>query len=271
MWPFGKKKEQKPDPAREQVQAFAAGFEAEEFDLVAVTGPEGFGRKKQEGDTLYTVAVPLTAWMDEDDGVVHEEAAILTALADERLLGYLRGRLPGNFIIKVRVRPARDGGKFQLVGMPEPGMDPELKAILERQVAPVTFEVDGFATFTLRRAAGWFQTELAWQDGTVLLTFDAQQDHERCGQAARAAAQQLEQYDAAARTLAGERLLTQVRELSGDATVEGEDFAAGLGLDSVQADENGGVTLWYTSDLIYNGSICVVCADGKAVEATVEE
>ena len=40
MWPFKKKQEPKPDPAREQVQAFAAAFEAEEFDLVAVTGPE---------------------------------------------------------------------------------------------------------------------------------------------------------------------------------------------------------------------------------------
>lgn len=271
MWPFGKKKEQKPDPAHEQVQEFAAEFEAEEFDLVAVTGPEGFGSKRQDGDALYTVALPLTAWMDEDDGVVHEEAAVLTALVDERLLGYLRARLPGNFIIKVRVRPARDGGKFQLVGMPEPGMDPELKAVLDRQVAPVTFVAEDFATFTLRRAAGWFQTELPWGDDTILLTFDAQQDHARCAQSARAAAGQLARYDESARAFAAEHLLEQVREKAQDETVGAEDFAGGLGLDSVQADENGGVTLWYTSDLLWDASVCVVCADGAAVTATIEE
>lgn len=271
MWPFGKKKEQKPDPAREQVQAFAADFEAEEFDLVAVTGPQGFGSKKEEGDTLHTVEVPLTAWMDEEDGAVHEEPAVLTGLADERLLDYLRMHLPGNFIIKVRVRPAREGGKFQLVGMPEPGMDPELKAVLDRQVKPVTFEAEGFAVFTLSRAAGWFQTEIDWQDGSVLLTFDAKQDPAKCAQTARAAAENLARYDASARALAVERLLTEVQEKAEDEGVDAQAFADSLGLDSVQADENGGVTLWYTNDLLWDSSVCVTCADGRAVDAALEE
>lgn len=271
MWPFGKKKEQEPDPARQQVQAFAADFEAQEFTLVAVTGPQGLSNAKQEGDTLYTIALPLTAWMDEEDGVVHEEPAVLTGLADERLLDYLRLHLPGNFIIKVQVRPARQGDRFQLVGMPEPGMDPELKDILMRQVKPVTFEAEGFATFTLNRAAGWFQTEIDWQDGTVLLTFDAQQDHARCGQAARAAAENLVQYDTSARALAAEYLLAKAQEKAEDEGIDADTFVDSLGLDSVQADENGGVTLWYTSELLWDGSVCVACADGKAVEATIEE
>ena len=271
MWPFGKKKEPKPDPAREQVQAFAADFEAEEFDLVAVTGPEGFRSKKEEGDTLRTFTLPLTAWMDEDDGAVHEQPAELTGLADERLLDYLQMHLPGNGIIRVRVRPARAGDKFQLVGMPEPGMDPELKTILDRQVKPVTYEAEGFATFTLSRAAGWFQTEIDWQDGSVLLTFDAKRDPARCAEAARAAAERLAAYDASARALAVERLLPTVQEKAEDADIDADAFAEALGLDSVQADENGGVTLWYTNDLLWDSSVCVTCADGKAVEATIEE
>ena len=273
MWPFGKKKpkEYAPTPEQLQVLAFAADFEAEEITLVAVSGREGVGSKKEDGEALHTITLPLPAWMDEEDGVVHEEPAVLTALADDRLLGYLSVRLPGNFIIKAKVRPARDGGKFQLVGMPEPGMDPELKAILDRQVKPVTFEAEGFATFTLSRAAGWFQTEIDWLDGTVLLTFDAKQDHGRCAKAARAAAENLAQYDASARALAVERLLTRVQEKAEDTSVDAEAFGEALGLDSVQVDENGGIALWYTNDLLWDSSVCVVCADGRAKEATIEE
>ena len=103
MWLFGKKKDKEPkcDPEQEQVQAFARRFDAEELTLVAVTGMQGAAHTRENENELWTVRVPLTAWMDEFDAVVHQQPASLEILADDRLLGYLIQRIPRNFIIKV--------------------------------------------------------------------------------------------------------------------------------------------------------------------------
>ena len=81
----------------------------------------------------------------------------------------------------------------------------------------------------------------------------------------------MEQYDASACALVAQQRLDAAREKTEDESLDAATFVGGLDLDSVQADEAGGVTLWYTSDLLWDSSVCVTCAEGKAVAATIEE
>ena len=262
MWPFGKKKEKetRPSAAQQRVQEFAQQFESEELDLVAVTGPEGLKADRDGEDGLICVSVPLTAWMDEFDSVVHEESVALVTLADERLRDYLRARIYPDFIIKVKARAGKDGKTFQLIGLPEPGFDPELKAILDRQVTPVSVTAPGVGELTLNRRIGCLQAEVPWGESRIQLTLEAEQE-EREG-LFPAAAKLLEnaaRWDAEARALAAGRLLEQVNvqlEENDEEPVDEAAFSAALEPEAVQLSAEG-VKLWYGCELLYGQSVCL--------------
>lgn len=253
MWPFGKKKEEIKEPSAQelQVQEFAQKFLPQELVLVAVTGPEGLANDRREGEELWTLTIPLTAWMNEDDGVVSTQPALLQILADDRLRDYLRQRLPGNFIIKARVRPGKKDGLFQLVGMPEPGFDPELKALLTEQVKPVTLETDDLGTFTLRRSMSWFETQTDWLGQSVQLTFNQGEDQEDSLTTARALLRTAADWDARLRSFAADRLLDTVNGQLEDEPVTREEFLNSLSPEAVQTSPNGSFALWYGSDLFF--------------------
>ncbi|MBE6973093.1 MAG: DUF2262 domain-containing protein [Ruminococcaceae bacterium] len=255
MWPFGKKKEKEhtPSPEELQVQEFAQKFLPEEFVLVAVTGPEGTASDRKEDEPLWTLSCPLTAWMDEDDAVVTTGSASLQILADDRLRDYLRHHLPGNFIIKARVRPSREDGLFQLVGMPEPGFDPELKAVLEEQVKPVTLETEDLGTFTLIRHMNWFETQIDWLDQSVQLTFNQDEDQQESLATARALWADLDGWDSRLRAFAADRLLDAVNEQAED-PVSRNELLESLCPEAVQVSPSGTFTLWYGSDLFIGQS-----------------
>jgi len=252
MWLFGKKKE-KPQtvPAQDlQVQEFAQKFLPDEFVLVAVTGPEGLASDRKEDEALWTMTLPLTAWMDEDDGVVSTQPALLQTLADDRLRDYLRHQLPGNFIIKVRVRPGKDGDLFQLVGMPEPGFDPELKAILDEQVKPVTLETEDLGTFTLIRSMNWFETQTDWLGQSIQLTFNQGEEQEDSLTTARALLSGAADWDRPLRDYVADHLLDKVNEQL-EESVSREALLESLSPESLQAGPNGSFAIWYASDLFW--------------------
>lgn len=255
MWPFGKKKEKEhiPTPQELQVQEFAQQFLPEEFTLVAVTAPEGVSDRREEGKELWILTMPLTAWMDEADGVVSTESAALQILADEQLRSYLHQRLPGNFIIKAKVRAAKEGGVFQLVGMPEPGFDPELKAILNEQVKPVTLETEDLGTFTLIRSMNWFEQQVDWLDQTVQITFSRAEDAEQQNSlaTARTLLAGAQEWDARIRDLAADRLLETVNEASEEECVSREELRDSLFPETILAAPDGNFTAWYGSDLFF--------------------
>ena len=275
MWPFGKKKEaqqQEPSVREQQVQEFARAFAAEEFTLVAVTGPEGLSRSKEDGQELATLFMPLTAWMDDYDGVVHEEAAVLTTLADDALEEFLRSRLPRDFIIKVNARAALEGDRFQLVGMPEPGFDPELKAILDRQKTPVTVQAEELGTFTLSRTANWFETDIKWMDRNVLLAFDAGQEQEGCFAAARKLLADPADWDERVREFAVENLLDELNEQQEDEPLSREELLESLEPESILVDGEGGLTFWLGSDLLWGRSVQVTgSVEAGPEQAKIEE
>ena len=67
---------------------------------------------------------------------------------------------------------SQDGRRILLLDLPEPGFDPDLKAILEEQKKPVTQWVDGLGTFTLDRRVKWFEAEVDWLGQDVRLEYD---------------------------------------------------------------------------------------------------
>lgn len=279
MWPFGKKKEKQTPAPDSRVQEFAQQFQAEELTLVAVTGPDGFGADRAEGEELWTVNVGLTAWMDEFDGVVYRKPARLVALADERLVDYLRQRIPRDFIIKCEVRQAIEGDRFQLVGMPEAGFDPELKAILEEQVKPVTFEDERFGKFVLRRSVNWFEAAADWCGTGITLTMDREQTREDCLQTACALFDAQQDWDGRIRSFAADCLLEQANEQpeaeEADEPAEPvsrEEFMERLEPESLEVTADGGFTFWFADGGLFWGRSVQVTGTvaGGPTEAKME-
>lgn len=276
MWLFGKKEKKERTPSLEelQVQEFAQKFLPEEFVLVAVTDPEGLSDDRKEGESLWTLTLPLTAWMDEDDGVVTTGSALLQALADDRLRGYLRQRLPGNFIIKVRVRPGKEDNLFQLVGMPEPGFDPELKAILTEQVKPVTLDTEDLGSFTLRRSMNWFETQVEWLGQSIQLTFNqgSQEEQSDSLSTARTLLSAASDWDVRLRAMIADHLLDEVNRLSEDEPVSRDELLDSLALESALVAPGGSFTLWYGSDLFFGQAAKVAgTLDAGPTEAQLED
>lgn len=274
MWLFGKKKEKVEEtPAQDpQVQEFAQAFLPEEFDLVAVTGPNRVEYARKDDQSLWTLTMSLTAWMDEEDGVVHSEPALLQTLADDQLREYLSQYLPPNFILKARVRPAREGSLFQLVGMPEPGFDPELKAILNEQVTPVLLETEDLGPFTLNRNMNWFEQQLDWQDQPVVLCFDRDENQQDSLDTARALLRGEQDWYGRLADFVADRLLSTANDLSQEGPVSREDLLASLVPDSVQTGPGGSFAVWYISDLLFGQTIRLMgtLAKGPA-DARLEE
>lgn len=280
MWLFGKKKEAAPAPKPEQaenaqVQAFAQQFSPEEFTILALTGYSALTSNREEGQQLWTAGIALSAWMREDDLVVHRQSAQLVTLADDRLLEYLRARVPANFILKVRVRAAKEGGRFQLIGMPEPGFDPELKAILDEQKKPVTLDGGTLGVFTLIRSAGWFDAEADWNGVSTRLEFDAAEQPQPCLDTARALLANAAAWDPAARECAAQAFYPQFQTL---AEADGEDFSREdflqqLDPDSILVRGDGSFELWYGSGGVFWGRCFKVTGtiDGGIAAAVMDE
>lgn len=281
---FKKKAEKKaePVPQNDQFREWASQFRPEELSILAVTGPSGFSGSQSGDGGPQAVSMELTAWMEEDSPELHQEPIQLTALADQQLWGYLRQRALPDFIIKFRARLALDGRSLLLVNLPEPGFDPDLKAILEEQKKPESIFAENLGTFVLNRQVKWFETEVDWLSGKIRLDFDkgpvsemkAAQDTARTLMSDQAG------WDQRVRAFAADQLLEQAIQWTADGEEDGEvsaeltreDFMSRLELDAVQTDHQGGFTFWFgDGDLFWGHSIRVSgTLSGGPAEAQME-
>ena len=269
---FGKKKAAaQPEANAEdaQVQAFAQQFEPEEFTILAVTGANGFGGGKAGDDKLWTASIELTAWMEENGGEVHHQSARLVTLADDTLLEYLRTRVPKDFILKIKVRQARAGSRFQLIGLPEPGFDPDLKTILDEQKKPVSHYIEALGTFTLNRTVNWFEANVDWLGAEIALNFDQEEDMAGCAQTAKALMADQAGWDGRIRTYAAQQLLELANDWAQDGAQEDEEpqavtqeqFVERMDLESIQVSEDGGFTFWFNDGDLFWGHAIRVSGD----------
>ena len=259
---FGKKKEAPTPQAAAETpspyKAFAAGFEPEELDLLAVTAPGSFGILRRDDSGLSEAGILLTAWMEEDSPDIHREPAFLVALGDQELLSVLRQRLPGNFILKFKARLSPDRKRLLLTNLPAPGFDPDLKAILEEQKAPVTFQAEDLGEFTLSRNMNWFQCDVDWDGQSVPLAFDQDEDREACLGTARALLADSALWDGRLREFAVDRLLEQANQQAQEEEGEeltGEQLLDWIALETILVGGDGRVEFWFNDGGLFMGSI----------------
>lgn len=271
MFGLFKKKEEKPaekpqNPENKQFKEFAAQFQPEELTILAVTGANGFNGDKAARETLWRAAIELTAWMEEDSPDVHQGRFVLSTIADDQLLEHLRRRAPRDFIIKFKGRVSEDGQRLLLLDLPEPGFDPDLKAILEEQKKPVTFQEDGLGAFTLNRTVDWFETEIDWLGTEISLTFDMDQDRADCVQNAKTLLASAAEWDGRVREYAADDLLDTANDWNQEIGEEDEEppeitreqFMERMELESIEVRADGGFRFWFgDGDLFYGHSILV--------------
>ena len=268
---FQSKREKPEEPVQntenKQYKALAAQFQPEELSILAVTGANGFSGGKTGKEKRWTAHLGLTAWMEEDSPDIHRGEFVLTTIADDRLLGVLRQRAPQDFIIRFRGRVSKDGQRLLLLDLPEPGFDPDLKAILEEQKKPVSLWVDGLGTFTLNRQVNWFEAEVDWLKTEVSITFD-QEDEEEMKQSqntAKALLDHAADWDRRVRECAADELLSsandwnQEMEEDGETpTITREQFIERMELEAIQVESDGSFQFWFADgDLFYGHSIWV--------------
>ena len=251
---FGKKQEPQEE-VREaalsqhpKAAALGAQFGAEEFDILAVTGANGFGGgEADEGEAYRTVTLPLTAWR-EDDGPIHREDTGLVALADDKLLTYLRRLAPPDSIIQARVRQGMEDDRFLLVGLPSPVMDPELKAILDQQTQEVSLYVTDLGTFVLNRTVNWFQADVDWQGQSIQLVYDrgSEEEMKKAQETGRSLMSAQADWDKRVRAYAAEQLPIQYEGLEDEMLdLSPEELAGRLEPESIQVWADGSFEFWF--------------------------
>lgn len=232
------KKKEKPAPAKPAQESAGelnhilnekyGPFTGAEVELNAVTGAIPFGVSPEEAQRSpegpWCALLGLSAWY-EDDGPTQQGKALLVAAADSRLMAHLRRMAPRDSMIQVKVRKSERPGTYLMLDLPSPVMDPELKAILLKQLEPVTIQPEGLGEFTLERTSSIFQGELPWVNGeTIQFSFPKAEgeEQEKFFAAARVLAKQAEQWNARALEHAAAQTDEEVSVMAVDLAAEGD-------------------------------------------------
>lgn len=273
--------ERKEAPAiPEELRALGQKFLPEEFSILAVTGAGGFGGSRLQENGPWLAVLELTAWKEEDsDQPAHRERTQLVALADDKLMEYLRRRVRGDSVFQIMVRPSEDGKQFLMTELPQPEIDPEMKAILEEQKKPVSIWVPELGTFTLNRLVNWFEAEVEWLGQPVRLDIDREEDWDACVEQVKALMAGQKGWDEKVRAFAAQELLDQANDWARDAA-EGEEpeeitreqFMERMELDAVQISAGGSFEFWFNDgDLFWGHAIHVTGALDKGPESAQME
>ena len=263
---FGKKEEERERPVstasrHPEAAALSAQFGREEFDILAVTGANSFGGEREPEAEYWTATLPITAWR-EDDGPIHQEETCLVALADDKVLAYLRRVAPRDSIIQARVRQSLVDDRFLLVGMPTPMMDRELKAILDEQVKPVSTWVPDLGTFVLNRSVNWFQADVEWQGQSVQLVYDqgSEEEMKAAQETAKALMDGQAEWDQTIRAYAAGELPAQCADLQEDEMddLPAEELIRRLEPESIQVRPDGSFEFWvHDADYVWTRPVRV--------------
>lgn len=272
---FGKKKTEESQapkaPQNPEFAKLAAQFGFEELDILAVTGDNAFVADQLEESGLWQITIALTAWMEEDSPDIHREDSALVMLGDDQLRGYVQQRVPSDFILKTRARLSLDGKRLLMLELPQPGFDPDLKAILEEQKKPVERQAEGLGTFTLSRTANWFQTEVDWLGQSVQLTYDNGSDADMAAAEAHARALMAAQadLDVRLRAFAADKLLELAIDWAQDSGCEEyepveitrDEFMERLAPEAIQIGPDGSFDFWFNDGQLFWGHAIHVTGD----------
>lgn len=254
------------DTQSARLKEFASGFLPKEMSILAVTGARELDWDKDGGEDQWKAAIGLTAWMEEDSPDIQQGEFVLFTVVDEQLLDVLRRRIHPDFIIKFKGRVSKDGQRLLLLDLPISGFDPDLKAILDKQKKPVTFDAEGLGTFTLNRKEDWFEAEVDWMGTTVFLVFDRKANRADCLANAKTLLAGAAEWDERIRECAVSKLLEHAISTN-QAFRRGHEKAPEITrgtlmkrmvLDSIEIREDGSFGFWFNEGyLLLNRSIRV--------------
>ena len=261
----------------EELRALGQKFLPEEFSILAVTGAGGFGGSRPQENGPWLAVLELTAWKEEDsEEPAHREKTQLVALADDKLMEYLRRRVRGDSVFQIMVRPSEDGKQFLMTELPQPEVDPEMKAILEEQKKPVSIWVPELGTFTLNRLVNWFEAEVEWMGQPARLDIDREEDWDACVEQANALMAGQKEWDEKVRVFAAGELLDQANDWERDSAenegreaeeITREQFMERLELDAIQISAGGSFEFWFNDgDLFWGHAIHVTGSLDKGPE-----
>lgn len=279
---FDKKKEEAPvqhsDGEKSAAyKAFAADFLHEELSILAVTGLTPLTGGELPGSGLKVAGTQLVAWMDADTFQLSLDPIQLVVIGDDALIALLRSRLPQNFILKFKARLSVDGKRLLLLNLPEPGFDPDLKAIVEERKKPVTLEAEGLGTFTLNRMYNAFQAEVDWLGTPILLNFSQEEDQAACLQTGRVLMADQALWDEKVRACAAEKMLDCVNELlrAGEnddmEDLTAQELMERMELETVEVLSADAFRFWFHDcELLWNGMQISGTLSQGATDAAME-
>lgn len=147
-----------------------------------------------------------------------------------------------------------------MLNLPEPGFDPDLKAILEEQKKPVTIEEEGLGVFTLNRQVNWFEAGVDWLGTEISLVFDREEDRAGCAANARALLASAADWDRRVREYAAGELLDSANDWAedGEEPITREQFMERMEPESVEIRADGSFEFWFADgEMFYGHSIHV--------------
>lgn len=246
-----------------EVIDFESRFQPEAFEILAVTGANGFCGGKGRQDQFWSASVDLIAYR-QGTGEICQDLHRLTVKADDDYLNALREAAGANSVIRAQVRRGTEGKRFLLVGTPQKASDPQLEEVLAERLKPVYYEDAMLGKFTLDRSVDWFERQAVWMGNQISLSFD-NGSREEMGQACETARQLFANqadWDRRIRAYAAAQLL----ELKNDCWLDedepeftDEDFISRLRLESLQVDPDGEFEFWFDDGDIFWGHSVHVC------------
>lgn len=163
-----------------EIERFESRFSEEIIEIVAVTGPLGFGGGKGSGNVMWSADMYVIAWKIYDSNKpIVQERYDLEALVDYEQLTLLKKTVKSNSIIRLKIRMSKDNSKhdFMIVEIIDTCYkDSELEKILQEELKTVFYEDDVLGKFILEKATNSFNTTINWMNSEVSLSFDYDKD-----------------------------------------------------------------------------------------------
>jgi hypothetical protein len=209
----------------------------------------------------WTLRFTLEEWRGAD-GTIHTTPLSVTRTTSHGETQALMDRLNSRRVISVRVRFTGEN-TAELLDVVDTRLAADDPLLLRAELLsrPVTHEDERFGTLVLDRSVGWWEGKAAWGADTIVVQMEAENEVELAAslRTARALWDDQAAWAERIRAFAVQSLLPRKNESwldEGEAEMTPAGFRAGLRLESVTVDAEGGFTFWYDGgDLFWGHSI----------------
>ncbi|HEY7770924.1 MAG TPA: DUF2262 domain-containing protein [Longimicrobium sp.] len=229
--------------------------------ITGIMHPAGAAGSQTPPGADWTLRFTLEEWR-RADGTIHTTPLSVTRTTTHNETQALMDRLNSRRVVSVRVRFTGEN-TAELLDVVDTRLAADDPLLLRAELlsTPVTHEDERFGTLVLDRSAGWWEGTAAWGADTIVVQMEAENEVELAAslRTARALWDDQAAWAERIRAFAVQSLLPRKNESwldEGEAKMTPAGFRAGLRLESVTVDAEGGFTFWYDGgDLFWGHSI----------------